>query len=74
MLIGITGRLSGVPEIMAVLAIAAGLGYVALGYGFWRGSQRHPLSIVGGLVLLVASTIFLGWIGMALIAAAALNR
>ena len=73
-LIGITGRLSGVPEIMAVLAIAAGLGYVALGYGFWRGSQRHPLSIVGGLVLLVASTIFLGWIGIALIAAAALNR
>lgn len=73
-LIGVTGRLSGMPEIVAVLAVAAGAGYIALGYGFWRGNQRHPLSIVGGLVLLVASTIFLGWMGIALIAAAALNR
>ena len=73
-LIGITGRLSGVPDVMAILAIAAGAGYMAIGYGFWRGDQRHPLSIVGGLLLLVASTIFLGWLGVALIAAAALNR
>ncbi|MBI2780362.1 MAG: hypothetical protein HYX55_01030 [Chloroflexi bacterium] len=73
-LIGITGRLSGVPDVMAILAVAAGAGYVAIGYGFWRGNQRHPLSIVGGLLLLVASTIFLGWLGVALVAAAALNK
>lgn len=66
-LIGITGRLAGVPEVMAFLAVASGAGYVSLGYGFSRGNQNYPLSIVGGLVLLVASTIFLGWIGSALI-------
>lgn len=73
-LIGITGRFSGVPEIMAILAIAAGAGYVAIGYGFWRGNERHPLSIAGGLVLAVASTAFLAWIGIALIAAYGLSR
>ena len=64
-LIGITGRLSGVPEIMTTVAILAGVGYMAIGYGFWRGNERHPLSIVGGIVLLVASTAFLVWIGLA---------
>ncbi len=73
-LVGVTGRLAGMPEIMAILAIASGSGYVALGYGFWRGNERHPLSIAGGIVLLIASTIFLAWIGIALIAAAALSR
>lgn len=71
-LVGITGRLSGVPEVMAILAIAAGAGYIALGYGFWRGNERHPLSIGGGIVLLVASTVFLGWLGVALIADSAM--
>lgn len=46
------------------LAIASGLGFIAVGYGFWRGNERHPLSIVGGIVLLVASTWFLAWIGL----------
>ena len=73
-LVGITGRLAGMPEIMAILAVAAGSGYIALGYGFWRGNERHPLSIAGGIVLLIASTIFFVWIGIALIAAAALSR
>lgn len=73
-LIGITGRLSGVPEVMAILAIAAGAGYVAIGYGFWRGNERHPLSVAGGVVLLVSSTAFLTWIGIALIAADGLSR
>jgi len=66
-LIGITGRLAGVPEVMAFLAVASGAGYVSLGYGFWHGNQNHLLSIVGGVVLVVASTIFLGWLGIALI-------
>ncbi len=46
------------------LAIASGIGFIALGYGFLRGNERHPLSIAGGIVLLVASTWFLAWIGL----------
>jgi len=71
-LAGITGWRAGMPELLAVLAIATGAGYVAVGYGFWRGSERHPASIVGGIVLLVASTAFLVWLGLALVAAEAL--
>jgi hypothetical protein len=52
------------PVTMIVLAIASGLGFIAIGYGFWRGNERHPASIVGGLVLLVSSTAFLGWIAL----------
>jgi hypothetical protein len=50
------------PVALPVLAIASGVSFIAIGYGFWRGNERHPLSIVGGVVLLVASTSFLGWI------------
>lgn len=46
------------------LAIASGISFIALGYGFLRGNERHPLSIIGGIVLLVASTWFLVWIGL----------
>jgi hypothetical protein len=46
------------------LAIASGISFIVLGYGFLRGNERHPLSIVGGLVLFVTSTWFLVWIGM----------
>ena len=40
-----------------------GLGFIALGYGFFRGNERHPLSIAGGVTLLVASTLFLAGSG-----------
>ena len=50
------------PVAIMALAIASGLGFIAIGYGFWRGNERHPASVVGGLVLLVSSTAFLGWI------------
>lgn len=49
------------PPLVMALAIASGIAFIAIGYGFWRGNERHPLSIVGGLVLLVSSTAFLGW-------------
>jgi len=49
------------PPLLIALAIASGIGFIAIGYGFWRGNERHPVSIVGGLVLLVSSTAFLGW-------------
>lgn len=56
----------GFPPLLALLAIAAGVGYVAIGFGYWRGNERHPASVAGGLVLLVASTAFLTWVGIAL--------
>lgn len=64
-LAGITGRMAGMPDLLAVLAVVAGAGFVAIGYGFWRGNERHPMSIIGGVGLLVASTLFLVWIGIA---------
>jgi hypothetical protein len=73
-LIGITGVMAGMPGLMGALACASGIGYASLGYGFWRGNERHPLSIVGGIVLLIASTIFLAWLGVALVSAAAPSR
>jgi len=71
-LVGITGWRAGMPELLAALAIASGIGFVAVGYGFWRGNERHPASVIGGIVLLIASTAFLGWLGIALVAAEAL--
>lgn len=62
-LIAVTGYLGGMPMLMALLALGAGVGYVALGYGFWRGNERHRLSIGGGIVLLITSTAFLAWMG-----------
>jgi hypothetical protein len=46
------------------LAIASGVSFIALGYGFLRGNERHPLSVIGGVVLLVTSTWFLTWMGL----------
>lgn len=73
-LVGITGLGAGFPIALAGAAIASGLGFIATGYGFWRGNQRHPLSIVGGIALVVGSTVFLTWIGIAAIAAYGLTR
>jgi hypothetical protein len=46
------------------LAIASGISFIALGYGFLRGNERHPLSVIGGIVLLITSTWFLTWVGL----------
>lgn len=73
-LVGVTGYLAGMPFLMAFLAILSGMSFIALGYGWIRGNERHPLSVGGGVVLLFASTAFLVWIGIAATAAAALNR
>ena len=73
-LVGVLGLKAGFPDELTALSIAAGAGYIALGYGFWRGNERHPLSIIGGVVLLLASTIFLVWVGLAAIAAYGLSR
>jgi hypothetical protein len=73
-LIGITGTMAGMPGLMGALAVISGIGYAVLGYGFWRGNERHPFSVIGGILLLIASTIFLTWLGIALVAATALSR
>jgi hypothetical protein len=60
--IGLTGLRASIGEPMAALALLSGVSFISLGYGFWRGNERHPLSVAGGVVLLVASTLFLVWI------------
>jgi hypothetical protein len=57
------------PINLDTLAIASGISFIALGYGFLRGNERHPLSIAGGVVLLVTSTWFLVWLGLLMIGA-----
>jgi hypothetical protein len=60
--------LSGVlPVPLPVLAIASGLGFIAIGYGFAVGDQNHTVSKVGGIALLLASTSFLVLLGLRLV-------
>ena len=65
-LVGVLGlefvRARNYPPLLLAIAIASGIAFIAIGYGFWRGNERHPLSILGGIVLFVSSTAFLGWI------------
>jgi hypothetical protein len=56
------------PQPLPWCMIAAGVGYVAIGYGFAVGGQRHPLAAIGGVTLAVASTAFLAWLGILLVA------
>lgn len=67
LLIGTLGLPTADGPNLSILAIASGAGFLAIGYGFWRGNERHPLSIVGGLTLLVASTWFLAWLGLKIV-------
>jgi hypothetical protein len=52
---------------LAILMLASGFGFIAVGYGFARGGQRHPLAAIGGVVLFLASTTFLVWLGFRLV-------
>ena len=58
------------PITLEALAIASGISFIALGYGFMRGNERHPLSVIGGIVLVVTSTWFLTWVGLDFISGA----
>ena len=65
LLIGLAGiRLGLFADVIDDLAIVAGVSFIALGFGWLRGNERHPVSIVAGIALLVSSTWFLVWIGM----------
>ena len=66
-LAGLLALPRGLPAAMAWLMIASGIGFIAIGYGFARGGQRHPLAAIGGGVLFFASLAFLTWLGWGLV-------
>ena len=66
-LAGLLALPRGFPPLLGWLMIASGIGFIAIGYGFARGGQRHPLAAIGGAVLFFASTAFLTWIGSLLV-------
>jgi hypothetical protein len=66
-LIGLYARLTPLDGLPAWLAIAAGVGFVAVGYGFLAGNEQHPLSALGGGVLFIASLGFLTILGVRLV-------
>lgn len=53
--------------ILGWLALVSGLAFIAIGYGFLAGGERHPLAAGGGILLLIASTAFLGILGVWLV-------
>jgi hypothetical protein len=66
-LIGLLAGHTALEGPLAWLAIASGVGFIAIGYGFAVGNERHPLSALGGVVLLGASTTFLLLLGTRLV-------
>jgi len=60
--LALAGRL--LPSPLPLLAIASGIGFISIGYGFAAGAQSHIVAKVGGAVLLLASTAFLGLLGI----------
>lgn len=67
LLTGLLTEHTAVPGPLRLLAIAAGAGFIAVGFGFAVGGERHPASTIGGLVLFASSTVFLAWLGLVLI-------
>ncbi len=55
------------PDGLRLAAAVSGAGYIAVGIGFARGGQSHPLAAIGGLALILASLIFLVWLGALLL-------
>ena len=67
LLTGLLTEHTAVPGLLRPLAIAAGVGFIAVGFGFAVGGERHAASTIGGLVLFIGSTAFLAWLGLILI-------
>ena len=65
--IGVLSLPRGLMTPLPQLAVAAGIGFIAVGYGFAAGSQYHIASKVGGVLLFVASTVFLALLGLQLV-------
>ncbi|MBA3876715.1 MAG: hypothetical protein C0498_07235 [Anaerolinea sp.] len=64
---GFLGLSGDLPQPLAWWMIASGIGFIAIGYGFALGGQRHPLAALGGATLLLFSTAFLAWLGIYLV-------
>lgn len=65
-----TAVLSGatdIPDGVRVLAVVAGVGFIAVGYGFLRGGERHPASAIGGVLAFLGSLGFQLWLGWLLV-------
>jgi hypothetical protein len=67
LVIGILGFRTPLQAGLSALAIASGIGFIAIGIGFWRGGMQSRLALLGGIVLLIASTWFLTWLGVELV-------
>lgn len=67
LLLAISTGSTALPDGLRLAAAVAGVGFIAVGIGFARGGQQHPLSQAAGLALLVASLVFQGWIGALLV-------
>lgn len=55
------------PDGLRLAAAVSGVGFIAVGIGFARGGQSHPLAVSGGAVLFVASIVFFVWLGALLL-------
>lgn len=65
-----TAAVSGataIPDGVRLLAVVAGVGFIAIGYGFLRGGERHPAAAIGGLLAFVGSLGFQVWLGWLLV-------
>ena len=67
LLTAITTAGTDLPDGLRLAAAVAGAGFIAVGIGFARGGQSHPLAAIGGLALILASLIFLVWLGALLL-------
>lgn len=64
-----TGQ-TAVPDGIRLAAAVSGVGFIAVGVGFARGGQSHPLAAIGGSALFVASIVFFVWLGALLLGGA----
>jgi hypothetical protein len=52
------------PAGLAILGIAAGVGYVLVAVGFRLGGQQHPLGYAGGALALAGYAVWAFWLGL----------
>ena len=65
--VAIMGGGTDLPDGLRIAAAASGAGFIAVAYGFARGGERHPASVVGGLVAFAASLLVQVWLGALLL-------
>jgi hypothetical protein len=63
LLVAISTAGTDLPDGLRLAAAVAGVGFIAVGIGFARGGQSHPLAGIGGTALFVASIVFFVWLG-----------